>query len=301
MKQVKSSCLLFLAAVIWGIAFVAQSAGMEYVGGYTFNCVRSFIGAAVLLPYVFIKAGRENGQNRKEKSFFKQNKTLLTGGLCCGVALCVASNLQQQGIRFTTVGKAGFITALYIVLVPVFGLLFHKRVGKLVWAGLVLAVGGLYFLCINEAMTIGTGDGLVLLCAVAFSVHILMIDYFSPLVDGVVLSCIQFFVCGMLSAVPMILFEEVTWSGLGAAAVPILYAGVMSCGVAYTLHIIGQKNMNPTVASMILSLESVVSVLAGLFILHQKLSQRELFGCLLMFVAVILAQLPEPRKQKHNI
>lgn len=299
MKQLKSSLLLFLAAVIWGVAFVAQSAGMDYVGGYTFNCVRSLIGSAVLLPLVLIRRSRtkEKGLSGQE-SFLKRNRTLLTGGLCCGVALCVASNLQQQGIRFTTVGKAGFITALYIVLVPILGLFFHKRVGKLVWAGLVLAVSGLYFLCISGSFSIGLGDGLVLLCAMTFSVHILVVDHFAPLVDGVALSCIQFFVSGVLSAIPMLLFETVTWEGLWAAAVPILYAGVMSCGVAYTLQILGQKNMNPTVASMILSLESVVSVLAGLVILDQKLSGRELFGCLLMFVAVVLSQLPEKQTEK---
>ena len=203
---------------------------------------------------------------------------------------------------YTSVGKAGFITALYIVLVPIFGLFLHKRVEKRVWIGLVLAVFGLYFLCINERLTIGMGDLLVLLCAMVFAVHILVIDHFAPLVDGVLLSCIQFFTCGILSAVPMLLFERVSWQGLKGAAVPILYAGVLSCGVAYTLQIIGQKDMNPTVASMLLSMESVFSVLAGMLLLHQMLSGRELLGCILMFAAVILAQVPVEKflKKRHG-
>lgn len=306
MKNLRNSLLLLLTAVIWGIAFVAQSAGMEYVGGFTFNCVRSLIGGTVLIPCIFLMRAMRAREAKQEiqsdavaKKLVAQNlgtqnpKTLLVGGICCGVLLCIASNLQQQGIKYTTVGKAGFITALYIVLVPILGLFFHRKVGKLVWVGVLFAVSGLYFLCISERFAVGGGDVLVLLCAIVFSAHILVIDHFAPMVDCVAMSCIQFFICGILSGIPMLLFEQVSWESLKGAAVPILYAGVMSCGVAYTLQIIGQKNMNPTVASMILSLESVVSVLAGLVILGQRLSGREMLGCVLMFVAVILAQLPE--------
>ncbi len=284
--------ILLLTATIWGVAFVAQSAGMEHVGGFTFNCVRSLIGGVVLIPCVFLL----RKSNTHERG---SHKTLIIGGISCGTVLCIASNLQQHGIKYTTVGKAGFITALYIVLVPFFGLFLHKKVGKLIWLGLILAVTGLYFLCINEQFTVGMGDLLVLACATVFAVHILIIDYFAPLVDCVAMSCIQFFTCGVLSAIPMFLFENVNLANILAAAGPILYAGVLSCGVAYTLQIIGQKNMNPTVASMILSLESVISVLAGLLILHQKLSERELVGCGLMFVAVILSQLPQKGENKE--
>ncbi len=294
MRQLSNSLILLLAALIWGVAFVAQSAGMEYVGGFTFNCVRSLIGGTVLIPCIFLLR-RFRGKGRDEGSFPGRRRTLLTGGICCGTLLCIASNLQQHGIKYTTVGKAGFITALYIVLVPIFGLFLRKRVGKLVWIGLCFAVAGLYFLCINGQFTVGIGDLLVFLCAAVFAVHILVVDHFAPLVDCVALSCIQFFTCGILSGIPMLLFETVRWSGLVGAAAPILYAGVMSCGVAYTLQIVGQRNMNPTVASMILSMESVVSVLAGFLILDQKLSGRELLGCLLMFTAVILSQVPEKR------
>lgn len=285
MMKKKNALFLFMAAVIWGVAFVAQSAGMEYVGGFTFNCVRSFLGGIVLLP-VFLMQKREGQGN-----FWKRNKTLIVGGVCCGLLLGIASNLQQQGIRYTSVGKAGFITALYIVLVPFFGLPLGKKVGRLVWAGLLFAVAGLYFLCLDGQFTLGRGDLLMLLCAAVFAVHILVVDHFAPLVNGVALSCIQFFTCGVLSGIPMLLFEQVSIEALSGAAVPLLYAGVMSCGVAYTLQILGQKDMNPTVASMILSLESVVSVLAGQLLLQQSLTGRELLGCCLMFVAVVLAQL----------
>lgn len=280
--------ILLLTATIWGVAFVAQSAGMDYVGGFTFNCVRSLIGGIVLVPCVFLLR-----KWKGEAAGAGDKKTLLAGGISCGVVLCIASNLQQHGIKYTTVGKAGFITALYIVLVPILGLFLHKKVGKLIWMGLVFAVAGLYFLCINEQFRVGMGDLLVLGCAAVFAVHILVIDYFASKVDCVAMSCIQFFVCGVLSGIPAILFEDIRVNSILGAAGPILYAGVLSCGVAYTLQIIGQKNMNPTVASMILSLESVISVLAGLVLLQQKLSGRELLGCCLMFVAVVLSQLPQ--------
>ena len=226
-----------------------------------------------------------------------RQKELYIGGIFCGLALFVASNLQQFGIQYTTVGKAGFITALYIVIVPVLGIFLKKTVGVKVWISVLLAVAGLYLLCITEGFSIGGGDFLVLLCALCFSVHILVIDYFSPRVDGVRMSCIQFFVCGLLSGVGMLLTERFSWSAVVQGWMPVLYAGVFSCGVAYTLQIVGQKGMNPTVASLLLSLESVVSVLAGWLLLGQKLSARELSGCVLMFAAIVLAQLPERRRE----
>ena len=213
------------------------------------------------------------------------------------MALCIASNLQQFGIKYTTVGKAGFITAMYIIIVPVIGIFLKKTTGLRIWISVLLAVGGLYLLCMTEGFSIAFGDLLVLLCAVMFSVHILIIDYFSPKVDGVRMSCIQFFVSGILSGVAMLIFEQPDLGAILQAWMPILYAGVMSCGVAYTLQIVGQKDMDPTIASLILSLESVVSVLAGWVILGQKLSSKELFGCVLMFAAIILAQLPDKKAE----
>lgn len=225
---------------------------------------------------------------------------LLAGGVCCGVCLFAASNFQQFGIRYTTVGKAGFITACYIVIVPVIGIFLKKACGRLLWVSVAMAVVGLYFLCMTETLTIGKGDFLVFICALLFSLHILVIDYFSPRTDGVKMSCIQFFVCGILSGVAMLFTEEPHLTDIFAAWIPILYAGVMSCGVAYTLQIVGQKGMNPTVASLILSLESCISVLAGWLILGQKLSVRELSGCLIMFGAIILAQLPGKQEKSST-
>ena len=288
-EQIKGSLLLFLAAIIWGVAFVAQSVGMDYVGPFTFNCVRTLIGGLVLIPcIVFLNRGKV-----KKKTDFTEKKRLLLGGICCGVALTTGSTLQQFGIMYTTVGKAGFITAFYIIIVPILGLFLGKKCGLSVWISVVIALAGLYFLCITDGFSIGKGDTYVFLGAIAFSIHILVIDYFTQFNDGVKMSCIQFFVCGILCFVPMMLFEHPEISVILLAWKPILYAGVMSCGVAYTLQIVGQKNMNPTVASLILSLESVTSVIAGFLVLHQNLSYRESIGCGLMFVAIVLAQLPQ--------
>ena len=295
----KNSLLLLLTSFIWGVAFVAQSVGGEAVGCFTFNGVRSLIGALVLIPVIFFLDAQKKKELGEEK-FQEQKgdfKTLLTGGICCGVMLCIASNFQQFGISFTTVGKAGFITAMYILIVPILGLFMKKKVSMKVWFGVVLATIGLYMLCMtSESFSLSKGDFLVLICAGFFSLHILIIDYFSPKADGVRMSCIQFFVCGIISMIIAFIFEQPNLGAILSGWLPILYAGVLSCGVAYTLQIVGQKNMDPTVASLILSLESVFSVLAGWVILNQKLSGRELFGCGLMFLAIIMAQLPEKAK-----
>lgn len=233
----------------------------------------------------------ETDCSEKEKS----GKDLITGGIACGVLLFTAGSLQQAGIQYTTAGKAGFITAFYIVIVPVLGIFLHKKIKWKVWMAVLLALVGLYFLCITESFSIGKGDILVFLCALVFSVHILVIDHFSPKVDGVKMSCIQFFVSGILSLPFMFVLETPRLVAVAAAWMPLLYAGVLSCGVAYTLQILGQKNVNPAVASLILSLESCFSVLAGWIILGERLSFRESLGCILMFLAIILAQLPDKK------
>lgn len=298
--QYRSSLLLFLAASIWGVAFVAQSVGMDYMGPFTFNGARSLIGGIVLLPLIAVRerSRKKNGGEAEppEKKKARRKVTLL-GGCCCGLAICTASMFQQYGIQYTTVGKAGFITTLYIIIVPIMGLFFGKKVRRIVWAGAALAAAGMYLLCVNETLSLNKGDLLVFLCAVIFSVHILVIDYFSPKADGVKLSCIQFFVAGILCTIGAFLLETPSWDALVSGAVPVLYAGVMSCGVAYTLQIIGQRNLDPTVASLILSLESVVSVLAGWVILDQTMNGKEIFGCVLVFAAVILVQLPGKKPQ----
>ena len=287
LKNWKSPLLLLLTATIWGVAFVAQSVGMDYVEPFTFNGLRNLLGALVLLPVIYGMSGKKAAAVEK-----KDTRTLWLGGVLCGLCLCVASSLQQIGIQYTTAGKAGFLTAMYIIMVPVFGLFLKKKCSPFVGISIVLATVGLYLLSIKEGFNIGKGDIYVILCAVVFSMHILVIDYFAPKCNGVKLSCIQFLVCGVLCSVIALVVEEPTLSGILAAWLPIAYAGVMSCGVAYTLQIIGQKGMNPTVASLILSLESVISVLAGWLLLHQTLSAREIIGCAIMFAAIILAQLP---------
>lgn len=292
----KNAFMLILTAFIWGTAFVAQSVGMDYLGSFTFNGVRSLIGGVALIPCIWIlqKLNDKSDPVTEERN----RKDLLIGGISCGVLLFAASSLQQVGIQYTTAGKAGFITAFYIVFVPVLGIFLGKKTGWKVWTAVILALAGLYFLCITEKFTIGKGDIFLFACALVFSLHILVIDYFSPKVEGVKMSCIQFLVCGIISLPFMFLLEIPKMGAIVDAAWPLLYAGVLSCGVAYTLQIIGQKNVNPAIASLILSLESCFSVLAGWVILGEKLSVRESIGCILMFAAIILAQLPDKKDKE---
>ena len=292
---VRNSLLLLLTATIWGVAFVAQSVSMDYIGGFTFNAVRNLIGALTLLPVIWGLGKTKAPEEKKRIQASSDRKTLITGGICCGILLCFASNFQQFGIKYTSVGKAGFITACYIVIVPIIGIFLKKKCSPFIWIAVILSLCGLYLLCLTpgEGFAIGKGELLVLICAFLFSLHILVIDYFSPKTDGVKMSCIQFLVCGILTAIPAIILEHPSLSSFSGAWGATLYAGVMSCGVAYTLQIVGQKNMNPTVASLILSLESCISVLAGWIILGQKLSTREIIGCVVMFGAIVLAQLPQ--------
>ena len=305
-KEYRNSLLLVLTALIWGIAFIAQREGGDAVGPYTFNCIRSLIGAVVLLPVIKLLGRRAAKQDTQTAA---DNKQLWLGGISCGVILFVASTFQQLGMYYgTTAGKAGFLTACYILIVPLLGLFLKKKCGWNIWVSVFVAVIGLYFLCLKDGFTVQLSDGLVLLCAFVFSIHILVIDYFSPRVDGVRMSCIQFLVCGILGIFPSICIDmqhsmvqaELVLSTLGTwdAWIPILYAGIFSCGVAYTLQIVGQDGVNPTVASLLLSLESVFSVLAGMVILHETMSSREILGCVLVFAAVLFAQL---RLDNRNI
>lgn len=308
----RQSLILLLAATVWGVAFVAQSVGMDYVGPFTFLASRSVIGALVLSPYVFMhrNKGTEGkimssdsetamgGYERKSAGVAGRNP-LLVGGVCCGTLLFIASILQQVGIMYTTVGKSGFITAMYIVGVPMLGIFMKKKVGVRIWLGVALAAAGLYFLCMTPGnIVLQKGDILTFFCAIVFSLHILVVDYFAPKIDGVKLSCIQFVTCAVLASVGMLLFEKPSFDAILAAWMPILYAGALSSGVGYTLQIIGQRGMNPAVASLIMSMESVISVIAGWLLLQQALSKRELFGCVLMFVAIVLVQLPEKKTVK---
>lgn len=297
----KNNILLLFAAIIFGGAFVAQSQGMDYLQPLSFNAFRTIIGCVVLVPVIIIfdliQHKKISFWGTEDKS---KRKTLAITALICGTLLAIATNTQQIGIKYTSVGKAGFITALYIVLVPIFGLLFKRKCSPLIWVSVVIALVGMYFLCINEEFRIEKGDLLVLVCAVVFSFHILMIDKNASKVDPIRLSCGQFFVCGVISTILMLIFEKPTFINVQGAILPLLYAGVMSCGIAYTFQIIGQKNNNPTIASLIMSLESVFSALFGWLILNQTLSTRETLGCSLVFLAVILAQIPIRKKSAEQ-
>lgn len=309
-RQIRNSLLLVLTALVWGSAFVAQRKGGDVVGPFTFNGIRSFIGSAVLVPVILVlnrvKPSEKIPKTRAEKT------VLWVGGACCGTILFLASSAQQLGMYMgTSAGKAGFLTACYILLVPILSLFLKKKCGWNIWVGMGITVIGLYLLCMTDSLRFQASDLMVLLCALLFAVHILVIDYFSPLVDGVRLSCIQFLVCGILSMIPMFFVEmQHSLSGIVVWAqnlqsldawIPILYAGILSCGVGYTLQIIGQNGLNPTLASMLMSLESVFSVLAGWLILQEKMELRQLGGCALIFAAILLAQMPVDKFRKKNV
>lgn len=303
--------MLALAAFIWGTAFVAQSLGMEHIGPCAFNGARSFVGCLVLLPVIAAgkrlrAAGRGQGGKAPLQGFGDSvPKVLWRGGAACGVLLAGASLLQQASLQYTTAGKAGFLTSLYIVIVPVLGIFLGRRANGKIWAAVALALVGAYLLSVasgDEGFSIGMGEILLLLCAVIFSLHIMVIDRVAPQVDGVQLSCIQFLVAGLVSVIAALFLERdsFTLSGLLASWGPLLYVGVLSSGVAYTLQIVGQKGLNPAVASLIMSLESVFAAISGWLVLGQPLSPREMAGCALVFAGVVLAQLPGRKRAGDN-
>ena len=284
---------LLVCAAIWGSAFVAQSVGAEYVGAFTFLAVRNWIAVVFLIPVIFVRDTilKKRGRPSVRPANRTQRRCLLTGGAACGFFLCAASAFQQVGIRYTTTAKAGFITALYVVIVPILSVFFGKSVKSRIWMCVALAVLGLYLLCMRGELSLSFGDGVVLVCAFLFACQIMTVDYFAPQVDTVRLSQTQFLVTALLSTVCMLLFEDLSTDSLIRALPSIAYAGVMSSGVAYTLQIIGQQNLNPAIASITMSLESVFAALAGWIVLGQSMTVRELAGCVLMFAAIILAQL----------
>ena len=296
-NRIRQNVFPVLAALIWGTAFVAQSVSADFVEPFTFNAVRGFVAFVFLLGLCgILRRKRRRDFSDSVQTCPHARRDLVLGSLYCGAALTAAANLQQKGLESTTSGKAGFITALYIVIVPVLGLLFRRRVSRAVWISVALAVAGLYCLCINEDLSITSGDFYILLCALCFSVHILVIDHFTKKVDGVEMSCGQFLVVTILSVAGMVATETPSLSAILQCMGPILYVGIFSSGVAYTLQILAQKDSNPTVVSLLLSLESVFATVAGALILGDRMSGREYFGCVLMLAAVVLAQLPERKK-----
>ena len=290
--------MLTLCSLIWGTAFIAQSVGAEFLEPLSFNCARSILATIFLFPcfLIFDKlAGKSVSLWGTEDKAAR--KKLLRGGIICGLALTVASLFQQLGMTYTTVGKGGFITSLYIVIVPILGMLaFKTKVNILQWISVVIATVGMYFICINETFTINKGDMYILICAFCFSIHILCVENVIQGLDGVRLSFIQFATCSVVNGILMFIFESPSWENLSLAWEAVAYAGIMSSGVAYTLQIVGQKYVSSVLASMLMSLESVFAMLSGWLLLGQVLSSRELWGCALVFAAIILAQLPVPKR-----
>ena len=296
--QFKGVLILMLTALIWGSSFVAQSKGMESVDAFTFNGIRTLLGAVVLLPVILLRDRKESRglDEAGRKALREQDKKTLRCGAILGVVLCVASNFQQFAFYDSTSGKIAFITSFYMFFVPLLGLLLGKRVQFITWICVVFGCIGMFFLCIDPANpgTINRGDLLAAACSVFYAIHILLVEKLVPEVDGVKLSFVQFTVSGTLSCLMMFLFETPDLSAILSATVPILYSGVLSCGVAYTLQIVGQKYTEATIATLIMCLESVFGVLAGAEILHEMLTGREIVGCIIMFVAIIFSQVSEP-------
>ncbi len=305
MQKLKGNIMLLLASLIWGISFIAQSKGVEQITPIAFNGIRTMLGAIVLIPVILIV---DISKKNKGLPVLKFDKKTITGGIFCGIFLFVATTLQTAGMVYTSPGKAGFITALYMVIVPILGLFAGKKARPVVWLSVAIAVGGLYLMCIDSSLNINGGDILIFMCAFVFAGHILCIDKFSPVVDGVKLSFMQFLVCGTISLIYVFIFEEPQIEPVLNCKMSIAYAGIMSCGVAYTLQIVGQKYTEPTSASILMSLESVFSTLttvilvaAGWQITGGTLSFREILGCILMFVAIILVQLPNNVDTCHKM
>jgi len=287
--QLKANTLLLLTAAIWGLAFVAQKVGAEHVGAFTFNGIRFALGSISLVPLILF-FNKKKGK-LDENSYESSLKPTIKAGIIAGCALFIATSLQQMGVMGTTAGKAGFITGLYMVIVPLLGLFLKQKVNKSTWIGIVIAVIGLYLLSINEDFSISKGDLLVLIGTVGWAVHILLIDSFTKKIDPIKLSSIQFATCSILSLVMAIIFEDINMVDISAAIVPILYGGLLSVGVAYTLQVVAQKNAKPSHAAILLSMESVFGAIGGAMFLGERIGTRGLVGCALIFIAIIISQL----------
>ncbi len=292
-KKIKGNVILFVTAIIWGISFVSQSVGMEYIGPNTFMGIRTLMGAMVLLPFIFFTDRAKKKQGTYKKT---DMKSLIKYGTLCGLFLCAAQTLQNYGLQYTTTAKSGFLTALYIIFVSVIGVFVGKKINSKMILGILTAVLGMYFLCLfGNSATFDVGDLLTIICALFFAGQILCIDKFVSYTDGVKLSCAQFLVAGIINTILMFVLENPDISAIMSCATALLYSGVMSCGVAYTLQVIGQKYADPTSASIIMSLESVFAAISGWIILGQGMSITQVFGCVLMFLAIVLVQLPDKK------
>ncbi len=293
LKKFKAALMLILAALVWGAAMSFQSEGMDYVGPLTFQAVRFMLGGTVLLPLVFTLGKKDPGEGKEGYS----PKGVFVGGAVCGIFLMIACTLQQYGIVYTTVGKAGFLTSLYIIVIPILGIFLKKKTGLNVWVGVALALVGMYLLCMKESLVLSTGDTLVFICAFVFAFQIMAIDKYVALYNGLKLSCIQFYVCGILSMILMFIFEKPEIGSILQAYVPLLYTSVCSCGIGYTFQTLAQKDLQPAFASIIMSLESVFAAVFGWILLGQKMSGREIIGSCLMFAAILIVQVFETNEK----
>ncbi len=298
-KSFLGNALLFLTAMIWGTAFVGQRVGMETIEPITFNAARMTL-SAVMIGFLAILLAKKNGNrftSLEERKEYRKNT--LFGGVFCGVFLSAASIFQQMGLVYTSAGKAGFITAMYMLFVPIIHfLLFRKKNSLIVWLAVLMGLFGMYLLCVTEKLTLTFGDGLVFVCAVLFSGHILCCDHFAPRGDAIAISAIQFLTASVISWVIAFITETPTVEKLLSAVIPIVYCGIMSGGVGYTLQMVAQKYTDPTIASLLMSLESVFAVLAGVLFLNERMSPKEAVGCMIMFAAIVLVQIPFPKKKK---
>lgn len=290
-KKLKGNIILFITAIIWGVSFVSQSVGMDYIGPNTFMGIRTLMGGMVLLPVIAII-----DKNKKKQSTYQKTdmKKLIKYGGICGIFLCVAQTLQTYGLQTTTTAKSGFLTALYIIFVALIGLFVGKKLNFKMASGILTAVVGMYFLCMyGERADFNMGDVLTIICAIFFAGQILCIDKFVSGIDGLKLSCTQFLVAGTINTVLMFILETPDITAIMSCATALLYSGIMSCGVAYTLQVVGQRYAEPTTASIIMSLESVFAAIAGWILLGEAMALSQIIGCLLMFLAIVLVQLPD--------
>ena len=298
MRTHKGEILLFLTALVWGSSYIFQKMGMDYVGPFTFGFFRFCIGALVLVPLIFYFDWRKKVSGRQSEIPKITDKTLLVGSILCGISQFVAGSLQQIGLVYTTAGKAGFLTSMHIVFVPLLMIFLRRKVGFTTWIGIAIAVFGMYLLTITEGFDMHPGDGFVLGCAVVYAMQILLIAHYAVRTDPIRLAVFQFLLGGLLSGVFMLIFETVSWAQVVACTVPILYTGILEVAVAYTLEIFGQRTTPPPIAAIIISLESVFAVISGALVLGEHMTGRETIGCVLMLIAFLITQLSGLRKSE---
>ncbi|WP_099716699.1 MULTISPECIES: DMT family transporter [unclassified Clostridium] len=292
-KRLRANILLLITAAIWGFAFVSQRIGSKYVGTFTFNGIRFALGSISLIPLIIYFDKKKKNENTNDTKVYTNvtAKKMISSGVLVGTILYAGSSIQQTGLIYTTAGKASFITGLYVVIVPIIGVFLKHKIGKNSWIGVGLAVAGLYLLSINENFSISYGDSLEIIGSLFWAIHILSIDHFSKIVDPLKLSCLQFATCSLLSLVTALAFENITLFGISGALIPILYGGLLSAGVAYTLQVVAQKNAKPSHAAIILSMESVFGAIGGMLILGEVMSMRGYAGCALILGGIVLSQL----------